>query len=443
MSTKLRLIILSFLQFFIWGSWLITIGAYWFQTKQWSGAQFGAIFSTMGIASIFMPSLMGIVADKYINAEKLYGVLHLLGGIVLFTIPWVTDPGMFFWVILLNMIFYMPTLSLSIAVSYSVLKREGLDVVKDYPPIRVWGTIGFIVAMWTVSLLGFEKSANQFYVASGAALLLGLYAFTLPKCPPTAQDAPSRSLVEILGLKSFALLRDAKMATFFLFALLLGAALQLTNAYGDTFLHDASATVPTLNIESFSQLLSQLISRPLDTLSGLSAKYPAIIMSISQISETLFILAIPFFLRRFGIKQVMFMSMIAWVLRFGLFAYGNLESNLWMIILSCIVYGMAFDFFNISGSLFVETQTAPSIRASAQGLFMMMTNGFGAVLGSSISGIVIQKYFTAADGTKDWHSIWITFALYALVIAVLFVLLFKHKHNPQAVEETHPEPLLA
>ncbi|GAB3841838.1 nucleoside permease [Hymenobacter jeollabukensis] len=425
MSTKLRLTILSFLQFFIWGSWLITIGAYWFQTKQWSGAQFGAIFSTMGIASIFMPSLMGIVADKWVNAEKLYGALHILGGIVLLTIPLVNDPSMFFWVILLNMIFYMPTLALSIAVSYSVLKREGLDVVKDYPPIRVWGTIGFIVAMWTVSLLGIEKSASQFYVAAGAAFLLGFYSFTLPKCPPTARDTPSRSLVDVLGLKSFALLRDTKMLTFFLFALLLGAALQLTNAYGDTFLHDF-ANVPAYQ----------------DTL---AVQYPAIIMSISQISETLFILAIPFFLRRFGIKQVMLFSMIAWVLRFGLFAYGNPGGGLWMIILSCIVYGMAFDFFNISGSLFVETQTAPSIRASAQGLFMMMTNGFGAVLGSSISGLVIERYFTAADGvTKDWHGIWLAFAAYALVIAVLFVILFRHKHTPQEVAQAeHPEPLLS
>ncbi|WP_022824404.1 nucleoside permease [Hymenobacter norwichensis] len=443
MNTKLRLIVLSFLQFFIWGSWLITIGAYWFQTKQWSGAQFGAIFSTMGIASIFMPSLMGIVADKYMNAEKLYGILHILGGIVLFTVPLVTDPGTMFWVMLLNMIFYMPTLALSIAVSYYVLKSRGGDIVRDYPPIRVWGTVGFIVAMWTVSLLGFEKSANQFYVASGAAILLGFYSFTLPKCPPTAKDTPSRSLVDVLGLKSFALLRDTKMLTFFLFAMLLGAALQLTNAYGDTFLHDASKNVAPINIESWSQVLSELASNPSSTLSGLSAKYPAIIMSISQISETLFILAIPFFLRRFGIKQVMFFSMIAWVLRFGLFAYGNLESNLWMIILSCIVYGMAFDFFNISGSLFVESQTAPSIRASAQGLFMMMTNGFGAVLGSSLSGIIIQEYFTNADQSKDWHSIWITFALYALVIAVLFVVLFKHEHNPQAAQEPYAEPQLA
>jgi NHS family xanthosine MFS transporter len=426
MSTKLRLIILSFLQFFIWGSWLITIGAYWFQTKQWSGAQFGAIFSTMGIASIFMPSLMGIVADKWMNAEKLYGLLHILGGLVLLTIPMVADPSTFFWVILLNMIFYMPTLALSIAVSYSVLKREGADVVKAYPPIRVWGTVGFIVAMWTVSLLGFEKSANQFYVAAAAAILLGLYSFTLPKCPPTAKDTPSRSLVDVLGLKSFALLRDTKMLTFFLFALLLGAALQLTNAYGDTFLHDFDK-VPAYQ-DSFA------------------VKYPAIIMSISQISETLFILAIPFFLRRFGIKQVMLFSMLAWVLRFGLLAYGTPDNpGIWLIVLSCIVYGMAFDFFNISGSLFVETQTASSIRASAQGLFMMMTNGFGAVLGSSVSGIVIEKYFTAADGiTKDWHGIWLAFAAYALVIAVLFVVLFKHKHSPQEQEDTDPaEQLLA
>jgi NHS family xanthosine MFS transporter len=428
---------------------LITIGAYWFQTKQWSGAQFGAIFSTMGIASIFMPSLMGIVADKYINAEKLYGILHILGGITLCTIPLVTDPGTFFWVILLNMIFYMPTLSLSIAVSYSVLKREGLDVVKDYPPIRVWGTIGFIVAMWTVSLLGFEKTAGQFYVAAGAAFALGLYSFTLPKCPPQSSNTSSQGLMEILGLKSFALLRDRKMAVFFLFALLLGAALQLTNAYGDTFLHDLKQTevYPPLplvsDFTSFLQLLGQLLSHPSDTLHILAARYPAIIMSISQISETLFILAIPFFLRRFGIKQVMLFSMIAWVLRFGLFAYGNLDNSLWMIILSCIVYGMAFDFFNISGSLFVETQTQPSIRASAQGLFMMMTNGFGAVLGSSLSGLIIQQYFTDANGVKDWPSIWLTFAGYSLAIAVLFIFIFKHKHTTVPAEETQPEGLLS
>lgn len=409
MSIKFRLVVMNFLQFFVWGSWLITIGAYWFQNKHWGGAQFGAIFSTMGIASLFMPSIAGVIADKYVNAEKLYGLFHIAGAAVLFCVPMVAAPGTMFWVMLVNMMFYMPTISLSIAVGYNALKREQLDVVTSFPPIRVWGTIGFIAALWTVSLLKLETTSGQFYVASAASLALGLYAFTLPPCPPKLDRlATSRSLLDTLGLTSFKLFKNAKMAVFFIFAMLLGAALQLTNAYGDTFLHDF-ATEPAYQ--------------------GLIAvKYPAIIMSISQVSETLFILAIPFFLKRFGIKTVMFISMAAWALRFGLFAYGNPGPGLWMIVLSCIVYGMAFDFFNISGSLFVESQSDPAIRASAQGLFMMMTNGIGAVLGSSISGVVIEAFFTAADGSKDWHGIWISFALYAAVVAVLFLLLFRHQH---------------
>ena len=414
---------MNFLQFFIWGSWLITIGAYWFQTKHWSGTQFGAIFSTMGIASLFMPSIAGIIADRWVNAEKLYGIFQICGAIVLFTIPLINDPLTMFWVMLLNMMFYMPTISLSIAVAYSALKRADKDVVTYYPPIRVWGTVGFIVALWVVSLLQIETTSQQFYVASAASLLLGLYAFTLPKCPPLLQSREKKSLVDALGLNSFALFKSRKMAVFFLFAMLLGAALQLTNAYGDTFLHDFK------NIPGYKDLIA--------------VKYPAIIMSISQVSETLFILAIPFFLKRFGIKKVMLISMFAWFLRFGLFAYGNPGDGLWMIILSCIVYGMAFDFFNISGSLFVESQSDPSIRASAQGLFMMMTNGVGAVLGSSISGIVIDSFFTNADSSKDWHGIWISFSIYALVVAILFMILFKHKHVPALIKkQLREEPKL-
>jgi NHS family xanthosine MFS transporter len=403
---------MNFLQFFIWGSWLITIGAYWFQYKGWSGAKFGAIFSTMGIASIFMPTFAGILADKYINAEKLYGIFHLAGAVVLFCIPLVDSADLMFVVMLIAMIFYMPTIALAITVGYSSLKSAAIDVIKEYPPIRVWGTVGFIVALWTVSLLGFEKSANQFYVAAMASLILGIYAFTLPKCPPAKSALTDhRPWLEKAGLKSFALLKDYKLAVFFIFSMLLGAALQLTNAYGDTFLHDFD------KMDVYKDTVA--------------VKYPAIIMSISQISETLFILTIPFFLKRFGIKNVMLFSMMAWVLRFGLFAWGNPGSGLWMIVLSCIIYGMAFDFFNISGSLFVETQSEPAIRASAQGLFMMMTNGFGAVLGSSISGVVIDAYFTAENGAKNWHQIWLAFAAYALVVAILFALLFKHEHKPE------------
>ena len=405
----LRLTAANFLQFYIWGAWLITIGRYWFENRGWSGTSFGAIFSTMGISALFMPALMGVVADKWISAHKLYGILHLAGALFLAMVPMVDSPESMFWVMLATMICYMPTLSLGIAVSYNALKQEGLDVIRDYPPIRVWGTVGFIAALWTTSLLRLETSPGQFYIAAAAAAVLGVYAFTLPPAPPRLGRGESRSLVDVLGLSSFRLFRDRNMAVFFFFAMLLGAALQLTNAYGGTFLGEFSSDPAYAD--------------------NLAVRYPAIIMSISQISETLFILTIPFFLKRFGIKAVMTMSMLAWFLRFGLFAYGDPGPNLWMIVMSCIVYGMAFDFFNISGSLFVEQQSDPRIRASAQGLFMLMTNGIGAVLGSLVAGFVIDRWFTDAAGIKDWHDIWVTFALYSLAMAIAFVLLFKHRHQ--------------
>ncbi len=424
MSLKLRLIVLNFFQYYIWGAWLLTIGTWWFQTQHWSGTSFGAIFSTMGIASLFIPSLVGIVADKWINAERLYGLLQIAGAVVLFAIPHVTDPEQMFWVMLLNMCFYMPTISLAITVAYNALKQNGEDVVSTYPPIRVWGTVGFIAATWTTSLLGFKASPAQFHVAAAASLLLGLYAFTLPKCPPKLNAASGHSLVDRLGLTSFVLFKNRNMAVFFIFAMLLGAALQLTNAYGDAFLSDF------VKVPAYANLLA--------------VKYSTIIISISQFSETAFILTIPFFLKRFGIKAVMTMSMLAWVLRFGLFGFGNPAGGLWMIVLSCIIYGMAFDFFNISGSLFVESQADPKIRASAQGLFMLMTNGVGAVLGSLIAGFVIDHFFTNHSCNdmlaicKDWRGIWLSFAGYALVMALLFVPLFRHRHDPAAARKVVP-----
>lgn len=413
MSLKFRLIVMNFLQFYIWGAWLLTIGAWWFQTQHWSSTGFGIIFSTMGIASLFMPSIAGIIADKWINAERLYGIFQILGAVMLFLVPLVPTPEMMFWVMLVNMIFYMPTISLSITVAYNALKKDGQDVVKSFPPIRVWGTIGFIAATWTTSLLGFETTAAQFYVAAGASLFLGLYAFTLPPCPPGLTARDSRTLADRLGLTAFVLMKNRNMAVFFIFAMLLGAALQLTNAYGVAFLKSFE------HLPEYAHMLT--------------VQHSAIILSISQISEVCFILAIPFFLKRFGIKTVMVMSMVAWVLRFGLFGFGNPDpmGGLWMIVLSCIVYGMAFDFFNISGSLFVEHQADPRVRASAQGLFMFMTNGVGAVLGSLIAGWVIEKYFTdhtcqiATQVCMDWRGIWLSFAAYSLLMVFFFIPLFK------------------
>ena len=450
MNIKSRLTILSFFQFFVWGAWLITFATYFFSNGLGTGSQFSDIFSTLAIASIIMPALTGIIADKWINAERLYGALHILYGGFLFYVTQVSDADQLYYVILGAMLCYMPTISLSNSISYTILKRENFDVVKVFPPIRVWGTIGFIAAMWATNLSGSKANTNQFLIGGVAAILLGIYSFTLPKCPPQRSISREASIIEQLGLKAFKLFAQYKMALFFIFSMFLGAALQLTNMYGDTFLDDFKK-VPEYGPESFV------------------VKYSTIIMSISQISETVFILTIPFFLKRFGIKKVMLFSMIAWVLRFALFSYGNPEEFLWMIILSCIIYGMAFDFFNISGSLFVETTTDPSIRSSAQGVFMMMTNGIGAFLGSKISGFIIDKYYTLKftdtsslldylktdinnpatlevlkyneilpNGLlkdpvfiKQWEPIWLTFAIYALVVAVLFAIFFRHKHNPK------------
>ncbi len=238
MNIKLRLILMNFMQYFVWGAWLLTIGHYWFDNKLGTATQFSAIFSTMGLSAIFMPALTGIIVDRYINAERLYGIMHILGALVLFSLPMVKDPNIFFWVMLLNMVFYMPTISLSITVAYSALKKENIDVVKEYPPIRTWGTVGFIAALWTVSLTKNESSSNQFVIAGAVALILGLYAFSLPKCPPLYIKTNKRSFVDNLGLKAFTLFKTSKFAIFFAFSMLLGAALQLTNAYGDVFLGD-------------------------------------------------------------------------------------------------------------------------------------------------------------------------------------------------------------
>ena len=452
MNIKNRLIITSFLQFFIWGAWLITIANYWFgnnhDPKIWSGANFGAIFSTLGLSSLIMPALVGIVADRWINAEKLYGILHILSGIAIAYIPQVDNPSTFFWVIFVAMLCYMPTISLSNSVAYTILKNNKEDVVKVFPPIRVWGTVGFIAAMWLTNLSGNKASANMFYISACASFVLGAYAFTLPKCPPTKSVDANANWIEQLGLSAFKLFSNYKMALFFIFSMFLGGALQLTNMYGDVFLSDFGNYQPYKNIienfdqnflphikslSSFGNKVSYFFEHLSEIYPAIIVKYSTIIMSISQISETLFILAIPFFLKRFGIKQVMLISMFAWVLRFGLFSFGNPADGLWMIILSGIIYGMAFDFFNISGSLFIETQTDSTIRSSAQGLFMMMTNGFGAFFGAKISGIVIDKYYTH-NNAKDWHSIWLAFAGYALIITIAFWILFKHKHNTDEVK---------
>lgn len=408
-KTKIQLIILNFLQFFVWGAWLISVGGYAGGKLGFSGADIGKIFQTLGIASIIMPGILGIIADKYLSAEKVFGLCHFAGAICLFACTQVTDKENFLTLMLCNSLFYMPTIALNFTVSYSILENKQFNIQKDFAPIRVWGTVGFIVAMWFVDIFNFNQSANQFYLASASSLLLCIYAFTLPKCNTVKRTNEKVNWQKRFGLDAFSLFKDGKMAIFFIFCVFLGAALQITNAFGGTFLDDFKNNINYTN--------SFIVKNPLITL------------SISQISETLFILTIPFFLRRFGIKRVMLMSFGAWVLRFALFGIGNPGSGAIFLIASMIIYGMAFDFFNISGSLFIERETPAKIRGSAQGLFMMMTNGLGSILGGWFAGAVVDRF--TVNKITDWTSAWLVFAAYALITGVLFLLLFKYKSNTE------------
>ncbi len=415
MGIKSRLTIMNFLQFFVWGAWLLSFGKYLGATLHFGGEQIGAIFMTMGIASLFMPGLLGIVADRWIKPNKLFALVHILGAFLLYLAAKQTGFDSLYLIMLLYLMLYMPTIALDNTISYCILEKEGYDIVKDFPPIRVWGTVGFVIAVWLIDLLGWGLSNMQLYFSAVFSLVLGIYALTLPDCAIEKSKA-KKTLVQALGLDAFVLFKDKKMAIFFIFSMLLGASLQITNMWGEAFLHD------------FGKIAIYK--------SAFAVTHNGILMSVSQMSETLFILTIPFFLKRFGIKKVMLMSMFAWVLRFGLFGIGSpVGFGLVFLLFSMIIYGMAFDFFNISGSLFVEAEAEPKIRASAQGLFMIMTNGLGAMIGAYGSGVIIEYY--TMNGTRDWQTIWFIFAAYSLVVGITFMLLFKYKHNPEAMSTVH------
>ena len=407
MGIKFRLIVMNFLQYAIWGSWLISLGAYLGGGLQFTGLQIGSFFATMGIASLFMPALMGIIADRWIPAQKLLGICQLISAGFLVAAASQTAYGPLYTCMLMSVMFYMPTIALSNSVAYNALDLAKLDAVKHFPPIRVWGTVGFIAAMWFVDLVqigGVQIKLTywQLYVSAILSLILAIYSFTLPGCP-VSHARKSQSWIDTLGLRAFALFKEKRMAIFFIFSMLLGAALQITNAFGDSYIQNFG-TMP------------QYADSPI-------VRHSVILLSLSQMSETFCILLIPFFLRRFGIKWVMLISMLAWVLRFGFFGIGNPGSGAVFLILSMIVYGVAFDFFNISGSLFVEKETTPDIRSAAQGVFMIMTNGLGAFFGSYAAGAVVDAF--------GWPESWYIFAGYALVVAIVFAMVFRYKHKPE------------
>lgn len=423
MSLKIRLIIMNFLQFAVWGAYLTSMSRY--LGPAGLGSHIGIFYSVQGIVSIFMPAIMGIIADRWIPAQKLLGICHLLAaafmlsaGIYGLYSGSAVSFSLIFSLYTLSVAFYMPTLALSNSVAYSILENGGMDTVKSFPPIRVFGTIGFICTMWVVDILGFQTSSMQFVVSALLGLMLGFYAFTLPNCPIN-KTGESKSLSQALGLDAFKLFKVKKMALFFIFSMLLGVALQITNGFANPFIASFEAQPAYANT--------------------FGVQHSNILISLSQISEAFCILLIPFFLRRYGIKKVMMIAMFAWVLRFGFFGLGNTGSGVWLLVLSMLVYGVAFDFFNVSGSLFVDKETPHSIRASAQGMFMLMTNGIGATVGTLWAQWVVNRYCTWTDitvGTTtksllvgDWQSVWSIFAGYALVVTILFAILFRYKHE--------------
>lgn len=423
MNLKLRLTVLSFLQFAVWGAYLTSMGNYLGSVGL--GSKIGLFYATQGIVSIFMPAIMGIVADRWVQAQKLLGICHFLAASFLIAAGYYgmtagadVEFSKLFTLYSLSVMFYMPTIALSNSVAYALLVKNNFDTIKAFPPIRTFGTIGFILAMLFVDFTGHQASYTQFYVSGILGIILFIYSFTLPQCP-TSKKEEKMSVSDALGVKAFSLFKNKKMAIFFIFSMLLGVSLQITNGYANPF------------ITSFKEIPGYA-----DTW---GANHANALISLSQVSETLCILLIPFFLKKFGIKKVMLMAMFAWVLRFGLFGLGNPGTGVWLFISSMIVYGIAFDFFNVSGSLFVDKETDKSIRSSAQGVFMMMTNGFGATIGMLAAQEVVNHYvFSQTDPLAQlagWQTSWYIFAAYALIVTVLFAILFKHKHHPEEVAD--------
>lgn len=424
MNAKVKLTVLNFMEFAVWGAYLTSMGTY--LARVGMAGQIGWFYSVQGFVSLFMPTLMGIVADRWMEAQRLLSLSHLLAGIFMLAASvygyQAGDAVQFaplFTLYTLSVAFFMPTIALSNSVAYSALDQAGLDTVKAFPPIRVFGTVGFIISMWIVDLGGMQSTPLQFGWSGLLSIVMAAYAITMPHCP--VSTGSRKSLSDALGLKAFALFRNYRMALFFIFSMFLGVCLQITNGFANPFITSFQ------NIDAFKDTFG--------------VQHANILISLSQMSETLCILLIPFFLKRFGIKRVMLLAMLAWVLRYLFFAVGDPGSGVVWFVLSMIVYGVAFDFFNISGSLFVDKETSLDIRNSAQGLFMMMTNGLGASIGTLSAQMVIDRYVNSLGANADpmavwqgWNTCWYIFAGYALVVAVAFAIMFRYKHEPEAVK---------
>lgn len=398
MKTKTSIILASmmFLQYYVWGSWYVTMGTFMTKILGSTGIQIGAAYSALAIATMISPFFVGMIADRYFAAQKVMGVLHLIGAILLFIASKITTNAPFYWVIMLYSLAYMPTIALSNSVAF----RQMTDPGKQFPVIRVFGTIGWVISGFMIALFGIEQTPGTFYMAAIVSLALGIYSFLLPDTPPQA-TTPS-SAKSIMGIDAFILFRDKPYLIFFLAAIFVCIPLSFYFGFANLFLNQAG-------------------------MPNAAGK-----MVYGQISEALFILAIPFLFNRIGVKKMLLIGMTAWLLRYICFAYGNMGPNLWMLYTGIILHGVCYDFFFVTGYMYTEKKSNERIKNAAQGLFTFVTYGLGMFIGTWVSGFVTTYY--SEGQVYQWRNIWFVPAYIAVAVLICFIFFFKEKREIQVVK---------
>ena len=396
LKTGTSLSVMMFLEYFVWGAWYVTMGTYMTTHLQSSGIQIGAAYSALAIATMISPFIVGMIADRYFAAQKMMGVLHLVGAALLYLATTIENNAVFYWVILLYSLLYMPTIALSNTVAFNQMKDPG----KQFPMIRVFGTLGWIIAGLLIGEWGIEKTQYTFVMAAAASAVFGIFSFFLPNTPPAAKAASQASVGKAIGTEAIVLFRNKSYLVFFIAAILICIPLSFYYGFANVFLVEIG-------------------------MQDAAGK-----MILGQVSEGVFILAIPFLFYRIGVKNMLILGMAAWVLRYLAFGHGDVGPNEWMLYAGIVLHGICYDFFFVTGYMYTEKKAGEKIKNSAQGLFTFATYGLGMFIGTWISGYVVDSYKSA--GQHDWLGIWLVPAYIAAAVLVLFILFFREQREARS-----------